>query len=50
MIIERKNINTVDKNKCKWKLEEQLTAFRMEFDKFLEVVAGLGIHGSKEMT
>lgn len=28
-------------------MEEQLAAFRMEFDKFLEVVAGLGIHGSK---
>lgn len=30
----------VDSDKCKWKLEEQLAAFRMEFGKFLKGIPG----------
>lgn len=37
----------VNSNKCKWKLEEQLAAFRMEFGRFLNCIAGWDTHGIK---
>jgi len=39
----------VDSNKCRWKLEEQLSAFRMESGNFLIGIPGRDTHGIEEV-